>query len=67
MKIKMNICASTKERVYNHNETYEVGKHIDKKLAESFLRVNYATVVEEEVPLKEAKPKKTTKKKKNED
>lgn len=58
MKIKMNICAATNERVYNHNEIYEVGKNITEKLANEFLKVNYATVVEEETPKKPARKNK---------
>lgn len=61
----MNICAATKERVYNHNEIYEVKKNINEKLANDFIRVGYATVVEENSP-KEEKPKRTVRKKKNE-
>ena len=61
MKVKMNIWAATNERVYNHHEIYEVGKNITEKLADEFIRIGYAAIVEEE---KNEKPKRVAKKNK---
>ena len=64
LKIKMKTCASAKNFVYNHGGIYEVGKDLTQAMADSFLEINWAEIVEEEVP--QEKPKKV-KKKKNED
>mgnify|MGYP007126633840 FL=1 len=64
MKIKMKKCASSKNFLYSHGGIYEVGKDLTQAMADSFLEINWAEIVEEEVP--QEKPKKV-KKKKNED
>lgn len=64
LKIKMKKCASSKNFLYSHGGIYEVGKDLTQAMADSFLEINWAEIVEEEVP--QEKPKKV-KKKKNED
>lgn len=65
LKIKMKKCASSKNFLYSHGGIYEVGKDLTQAMADSFLEINWAEIVEEEVP--QEKPKKVAKRKKNED
>ena len=67
MKIKMNVCASAKNFLYNHGAIYEVGKELTEAMAKSFIEVGFATIVEEDNKENSPKPKKTVRKKKNED
>lgn len=67
MKIKMITCAVTSDlKVFDNKRVFEVEKEISKDLAESFLKANFAVVVDEVVKEKPAKKTLAKRGKKNE-
>lgn len=64
MKIKMLTSVVCNKLVFSHGQIFETNKNIDKSLAEEFIKLKRAKVVEEDVekPIEQPVKKKTTKK-----
>lgn len=62
----MIVSAITDTKRYHNGSTFEVGKDIEKDIADKYIERKYAVVVEEEIKEVKATKKRATKKKETE-